>query len=198
MSETDRLGGKRLSRLMLFGTALAVLLISLLGATVLLLWPHRPPPSRYAARLVAMQWVQEPKTEGSLLALCVRVTRRDGGLLIPGDFDVSLPGAEGQGLELSSAIPRYLPNLQSPKIVEVIFFYRKIGKQPLVAALDGELHERVPPTALESFLARMGRPMETFFKEPVEGMPAAIPPTSPRASQTDLSNFIMGRHRQTP
>lgn len=202
MSETSRVGRRRFSPVALWVIASVALLGFLLGALVLLWWPRRSPPSLYIANLAAIQWIQEPKTSGSLLAVCVRVTRRDGGVILPGDYNVSLPNSESQGLQLSSAVTRPLPTIQAPKVVEVLFFYRQVGNPALVASLDGALKERIPPSDLDRLLAplwdRMGSRPVGWSIDAVEGMPSPIPPPAPRAGQIDLTNFIMGRGRKPP
>jgi hypothetical protein len=188
MPETARLGRKRsprTSRRLAGGIAA---LIFLLGWFVLFVWPGSV-PSRHIARGAALQWVLNPNGSGSLLAVRIRIARRDGGRMVPNDSN--LLAVPPPGFQISGLHQFWRPSIRNPEYQDSVMLLQVTGPYPRLALLRVAGTERKPPSPwLEQILGRPGNLPQLSASFDVEGMPAAIPPEPPRIAQSDLTHFL--------
>jgi hypothetical protein len=170
----------------MFSVALVVA-VGLLAGIAVLVWPLLHRSSRYTARMIALQWVQHPKF-GSLLAIAVCVTSKDGGQLVPSDYEVFVTETGGQTLrpEFLSSATRYFPNQQAPTSIVESFFFLPNGKLSASPKMDGQLLQKMPPDPLQSLLTGI----EPLWTDPVAGVVAIAPPMPPRSRQLTIPQFL--------
>lgn len=193
MSETLRLGSKRQPRQAPLIAFILIVILLLLAAIIPAVWPKSP--SRYQARLAAMEWIRDPNGSGSLLAVCIRSTRRDGGQVGLNDCYLSINSPAV--LKSTNFRRLHRPSQQNFRYQDDILLFRQTAAIPPETSLNAHLNERTP---MHPWLAGLfrgpGRPPESVLQQQVVGLPALIPPQPPRARQRDLTDFIVARNRQ--